>query len=119
MAHILCSIGAEGNEVGHDLGFDGGTGSVSDALPHQLQGPFSNPSLCFRALDYLFEWVFRNHYDWMRIEIVLELPFGDQHGVDELLDLRVAGIEIGKYLANKIDGPLHFQHFVGLVTLDH
>jgi hypothetical protein len=55
----------------------------------------------------------------MRIEIVLELPFGDQHGVDELLDMRVAGIEIGKYLANKIDGPLHFQHFVGLVTLDH
>jgi hypothetical protein len=35
-----------GNEVSQDLGFDGGAGSVSDALPHHLQGPFSNPSLC-------------------------------------------------------------------------
>jgi hypothetical protein len=76
--------------------------------------PFAS-ELCITSLSGYLE----NHYDWMRIEIVLELPFGDQHGVDELLDLRVAGIEIGKYLANKIDGPLHFQHFVGLVTLDH
>jgi hypothetical protein len=26
------------------------------------------------------------------VEIVSELPFGDQHGIDELLDLRVVGL---------------------------
>jgi hypothetical protein len=47
----------------------------------------------------------------MRIEIVFELPFGDQHGVDELLELRVAGLGFGEYLADEVDRPLHVQHF--------
>jgi hypothetical protein len=53
----------------------------------------------------------------MHVEIVLELPFGDQHWIDELLDLWVAALGIGKYLANEVDGSLHFQHFVGLVAV--
>jgi hypothetical protein len=33
--------------------------------------------------------------------------------------MRVAGLVVRKYLADKVDGLLHFQHFVGLVALDY
>jgi hypothetical protein len=108
-----------GNEVSQDMGFDGGAWSVSDDLPHQLKGSSSNPPFCFRGLDHLFEWVFRNHRDWVCVKIVPELSFGDQHGINELLDLRTEDLGVRKYLTDKVDRPMHFQHFVGLVALDH
>jgi hypothetical protein len=53
------------------------------------------------------------------IEIVSEISFGDQYDIDEFLDLWVADLGVRKYLADKVDGSLHFQYFVRLVALDH
>jgi hypothetical protein len=71
------------------------------------------------ALDYLFEWVFQNHCDRMRVEILLELPFGDQHGINEVRDPWVAGLGIEDYVTDEVNRSLHFQHFVRLITLDN
>jgi hypothetical protein len=44
----LCPFG---NEVGEDLGLDGGARGIGDTLPHQLQSPFCDSSFCLWALD--------------------------------------------------------------------
>ena len=38
-----------------------------------------------------------------------QLPFGDKDGVQELLDLGVAGLGIRQDLANEVHGTLHFE----------
>lgn len=83
-----------GDEVGEDLGFDGGVGSIGDALPHQLQGPLCDPSFCLRGLDYFFWWALRNHRDGVGIEVVPEFPLGDQHNIDQLLNLGVTRLGV-------------------------
>ena len=38
-----------------------------------------------------------------------QLPLGNEDGVQELLDLGVAGLGIGQDLANVVYGTLHFE----------
>ena len=45
----------------------------------------------------------------MRLEVVTQLPLGDEDGVQELLDLGLAGLRIEQDLANEIHGTLHFE----------
>ena len=39
----------------------------------------------------------------------MQLPLGDEDGVQELLDLGVAGLGIGQDLANEVHGTLQFE----------
>ena len=38
-----------------------------------------------------------------------QLPLGDEDGVQELLDLGVAGLGVKQDLANEVHGTLHFE----------
>ena len=45
----------------------------------------------------------------MRLKVVTQLRFGDEDGIQELLDLEVAGLVIGQDLTNVVYGTLHFE----------
>jgi hypothetical protein len=52
-------------------------------------------------------------------EIVLQLLSRHEHGVQELLHLRVAGLGLGEYLADKLHQSLNLQHLTRLLPFDY
>ena len=48
-----------------------------------------------------------------------QLPLGDEDGVQELLDLGVAGLGIGQDLANKVHKALYFEGMPLFFLLQH
>ena len=55
----------------------------------------------------------------MRLEVVMQLPLGDKDGVQELLDLGVAGLGIRQDLANEVHGTLYFEGVSLFFSLYH
>ena len=55
----------------------------------------------------------------MRLQVVTQLPFGDEDGVQELLDLGIAGLGIGQDLANVVYETLHFEGVSLFFSLYH
>ena len=49
----------------------------------------------------------------------MQLPLGDQDGVQELLDLWVASFGVGQDLTNEVYGALHFEGVSLFVPLYH
>jgi hypothetical protein len=50
---------------------------------------------------------------------VLQLPLGDQDGVQELLDLRITSLGVSQDLADEIDRVLHFESMPYLLPFCH
>ena len=55
----------------------------------------------------------------MRLEVVTQLPFSDEDGVWELLDLGVAGLGIRQDLTNEVHGTLYFEGMSLFFSLYH
>jgi hypothetical protein len=72
-------------------------GDIHDVIAHELERPFGDPSCSVAAVDGLPEWE-----NLVVREIVLQLLSCHEHDVQELLHLRVAGLGLGDYLADKV-----------------
>jgi hypothetical protein len=48
---------------------------------------------------------------------VSELPFGDQHGIQEFLDLGVASLRVEQYFTNEVDRALNLKSMSLLLLL--
>jgi hypothetical protein len=57
----------------------------------------------------------------MRLEIVMQLLLSQDHHIQQLLDLRVACLHLGKYLTDEVHMPLNPQDMSFLLSLyyDH
>ena len=55
----------------------------------------------------------------MRLKVVTQLPLGDEDGVQELLDLGVAGLGIKQDLSNEVYRMLHFEGVSLFFSLYH
>ena len=53
----------------------------------------------------------------MAINVVVQLALGDEHSVDQLLDVPVA--RVGGYLADELHGSLDLDDVPFLLPLDH
>ena len=49
----------------------------------------------------------------------MQLPLGDQDGIQELLDLRVVSLGVRQDLANEVYGALHFEGMSLFLPLYH
>ena len=64
-------------------------------MTHQLECPLCDSSHGILVLDNLTEGEGHHDRHRMRLKVVTQLPLGDKDGVQELLDLGVAGLGIG------------------------
>ena len=78
-------------------------------MTHQLERPLHDSSCAISVLDDLAEREGCHDHHRMRLKVVMQLPLGDEDGVQELLDLGVAGLGIGQDLANEVHETLHFE----------
>ena len=88
-------------------------------MTYQLECPLCDSSYGILVLDDLAEREGRHDHHRMRLEVVTQLPLGDKDGVQELLDLGVAGLGIGQDLANEVHGKLHFEGMFLFFSLYH
>jgi hypothetical protein len=113
------ALGPLGEEVGEDLRLDGVPWGVADREPHELYPPLGDAPRRLGAVDDLAEGEFRHYGDWVRLEVVPELPLTDEHSVEELLDLRVADLGVGEDFADEVHGPLHSMCVPFFLSFDH
>ena len=81
-------------------------GRVSEGLTHELDGPFGNPPGGLLFLDDLAQREGRDHRDRVAEEVVLQLASGENHGIDQLLNLRVSYLGFREHLADEVDRSL-------------
>src|SRR5688572_9418018 len=55
----------------------------------------------------------------MRLEVVSQLPSRQDHCIQQLLNLWVADLGLGQYLADEVNWPLNGQCMPFLLPLDH
>jgi hypothetical protein len=96
------------NEIREDLGFDRFARRVGERFAHQLHRPLGNPAYCIRVPDDLSQRKGGDHHDRVSLEIVPELAPRQDHCVEQLLDLRIARLGLGQYLADVVYRPLHW-----------
>ena len=98
---------------------DGGAGGALDALPHELKRPFSNSPHGIWVSHHFAERKGHDHHDRMRLEIVPQLALGNQHRVEELLDLGVSGFGFAQDFAHKVHRSFYFQSVSFLLPFFH
>ena len=106
-------------KISQHLGLDGRPRGIRNALTHQLECPLSDSFCGIPILDDLTKREGRHNHHWTRLEVVMQLPFGDEDDVHELLDLGVAGLGIRQDLANEVYGMLHFESVSLFLSLYH
>jgi hypothetical protein len=79
---------------------------VSECLAHQLYRPLGNHACRIRVPDDLSQQKGGDHRDRVSFEIVAELVPRKDHCIEQLLDLRIARLGLGQYLANVVYRPL-------------
>jgi hypothetical protein len=53
------------------------------------------------------------------VEVMPKLAFGDEHGVEELLNSPVAGLQVGEDLANEVHRPLDLEGMTLIFAFHH
>jgi len=83
-------VGPLHDEVGQRLGLDVFTRCIGEGLPHELDRPLGDPPSGLSILDDLAQQEGRDRRDRMADKVVLQLASGENHSINELLNLGVS-----------------------------
>jgi hypothetical protein len=90
------------HEVVEHLGLDGDAWDVGDVVPHKLQPPLSDATRRLTAIDDVPQGAGGYHRDRVAIKVVTQLALGDEHDIEQILDLRVVGLGVGEHLKSEV-----------------
>ena len=65
-----------------------------DGVGAELDRPFNDVATGFLIVEDVTEWVLYDYCYVIGVEVVAELPRGDQDGIQQLLDLGVASLRL-------------------------
>jgi hypothetical protein len=68
---------------------------------HELSCPFGHVARGIAVLDHITEWGGCHDHNGVPLKVVQQLSFGDEDGVDKLLDLRVTHLSVREYCLMK------------------
>ena len=66
---------------------DRGTGGVGDVKAHELEPPLGNVVVGLLVVDDVLHATRGHDHHRVGVEVVLELTLGDEHDIEELMDL--------------------------------
>ena len=69
-------------------------------------------------MEYVTEGEGGDHLDFVRLEVVAQLPGRDEDRVEEFLHLGVAQLGLTEYFADEVDGSLYLVNMAWLVSFD-
>ena len=90
------------DQVGEGLGLDHGAGGVGDVKGHELEPPLGDAAGGLLVFDDVPQATGRHDHHRVGVEVVPELAHGDERSIEELLDPRVLGLQVGEDLADKV-----------------
>ena len=67
-------------------------GGIGDVEAHELEPPLGNVAGGLSVVDDVSQATRSNDHHGVAIEVVPELGLGDEHGIEELLNSRIAGL---------------------------
>jgi hypothetical protein len=69
---------------------------------HELGCLFGHAAKGIIVLDHVIEWGRYHDHDGVPLKVVQQLSFGNEDGIDKLLDLRVRHLSVRENLADKV-----------------
>jgi hypothetical protein len=93
--------------------FDGRSGEKLELKWLKLDIPLSDTACGIGVAQDFFQGVRGDHLDGMALEVVAQLPAGDEEGVEELLLHRVALMCITHHHTDEVDVALHEARDLG------
>jgi hypothetical protein len=85
------------------LGLDRSSENVADVEPVELEGPFRDASGRIPVTDDLAKGCRGHHRHRVSVEVVDQLPLGDENCIEQFLDLRVVSLGLGQRLADEVN----------------
>ena len=88
-------------------------------MTHQFKSPLGDSSRCILVLDNLTKRKGCHHRHGVRLKVVAQFSLGDEDGVEELLDLGVAGLGVRQDLAYEVHVTLYYEGMPLFLSLHH